>query len=53
LPQTGEALLDDLRNRFGDAIDFAALTDMGPAVGVHGGPGTLIVAVQRVNRAPQ
>lgn len=53
LPQAGEALLDDLRNRFGDAIDFAALTDMGPAVGVHGGPGTLIVAVQRVNRAPQ
>ena len=49
LPAAGAALVEDLRHRFGDdVIEFAALTDMGPAVGVHGGPGTLIVAVHRV-----
>jgi hypothetical protein len=29
-------------------IAWSALTDMGAAIGVHGGPGTLIVAVQRL-----
>ena len=51
LPAAGAALLEDLRRRLGDeVIEFAALTDMGPAVGVHGGPGTLIVAVHRVRK---
>ena len=47
-PEAGAALLEDLQRRFGEAVEFAALTDMGPAVGVHGGPGTLIVAIHRV-----
>jgi len=28
------------------SVEFAHVTDMGPALGVHGGPGTLIVALQ-------
>lgn len=30
-----------------NSVEFCTLTDMGPAIGVHGGPGTLIVAIQR------
>jgi DegV family protein with EDD domain len=33
----------------GDRLEEGRLlTDMGPAIGVHGGPGTLIVALQRI-----
>jgi fatty acid-binding protein DegV len=32
------------------SVEFCAVTDMGPAIGVHGGPGTLVVAVQRLPR---
>jgi DegV family protein with EDD domain len=32
-----------------DRIAWSALTDMGAAIGVHAGPGTLIVAVQRID----
>jgi DegV family protein with EDD domain len=49
--EEGEKLLADLRKAF-DArdVEFATLTDMGAAVGVHGGPGTLIVSIQRQPR---
>lgn len=33
------------------AVEFCALTDMGPAIGVHGGPGTLIVALHRIPKS--
>ena len=32
-----------------ERIVWSALTDMGAAIGVHAGPGTLIVAVQRID----
>ena len=32
----------------GCRIEFCEITDVGTAIGVHGGPGTLIVAVQKV-----
>jgi DegV family protein with EDD domain len=47
--EEGRLLAEELAARFPkDAIDFCVLTDMGPAIGVHGGPGTLIVALQRI-----
>jgi DegV family protein with EDD domain len=35
-----------LRERL-PGVSESAITDLGPALGVHGGPGTLVVAVQR------
>lgn len=35
----------------GCQIEFCEITDVGTAIGVHGGPGTLIVAVQKVRSA--
>jgi len=47
--EEGRLLAEELVDRFPkDAVDFCLLTDMGPAIGVHGGPGTLIVALQRI-----
>ena len=47
--EEGRLLAEELVGRFPkDAVDFCLLTDMGPAIGVHGGPGTLIVALQRI-----
>jgi fatty acid-binding protein DegV len=34
-----------LRERL-PGVSESAITDLGPALGVHGGPGTLVVAVQ-------
>lgn len=46
-PQQGERLIAQLRARLpDDRVEFIELTDMGPAIGVHGGPGTLVVALQ-------
>lgn len=45
-PQAKE-LRDRLLDAFqGCAIEFCEITDVGSAIGVHGGPGTLLVAVQ-------
>ena len=47
--EEGRLLAEELVGGFPkDAVDFCLLTDMGPAIGVHGGPGTLIVALQRI-----
>jgi len=46
--EEGRLLTQELEQRFpAGSVEFCALTDMGPAIGVHGGPGTLIVAVHR------
>ncbi len=48
-PEAGQRLYDELRAAIPpQRIAWSALTDMGAAIGVHGGPGTLIVAVQRL-----
>ena len=48
-PEAGQRLYDELRAAIpSERIVWSALTDMGAAIGVHGGPGTLIVAVQRL-----
>jgi fatty acid-binding protein DegV len=48
-PEAGQRLYDELRATIPpQRIAWSALTDMGAAIGVHGGPGTLIVAVQRL-----
>lgn len=48
-PEAGQQLYDALLAEIGpDRIAWSGLTDMGAAIGVHAGPGTLIVAVQRV-----
>jgi len=48
-PGDGERLVSELRARLPAAqLEFIELTDMGPAIGVHGGPGTLVVAIHRV-----
>jgi DegV family protein with EDD domain len=51
-PQEGQLLAQELEQRFpAGSVEFCALTDMGPAIGVHGGPGTLIVALHRKPKA--
>jgi DegV family protein with EDD domain len=46
--EEGRLLAQELEQRFPAAsVEFCALTDMDPAIGVHGGPGTLIVAIHR------
>jgi len=48
LPTEARLLQEDLLRLIDpDHIEWLEVTDMSPAVGVHGGPGTLIVAVQR------
>ena len=48
-PEDGRRLGEKLRARLPAAsVEFVELTDMGPAIGVHGGPGTLVVAIHRV-----
>lgn len=45
----GRLLADELIAKYPKgSVEFCALTDMGPAIGVHGGPGTLIVALHRM-----
>ena len=52
-PQEGQLLAQELEQRFpAGSVEFCALTDMGPAIGVHGGPGTLIVALHRKPKTP-
>lgn len=47
-PSEAQLLKADLIRLFDPIhIEWIEVTDMSPAVGVHGGPGTLIVAVQR------
>ena len=46
----GQALLQDIRNLKRD-LESIELTSLGTALGVHGGPGLLVVAIQ--DRAPQ
>jgi DegV family protein with EDD domain len=49
-PEAGRQLYDGLMAVLPqDRIAWSALTDMGAAIGVHAGPGTLIVAVQRID----
>jgi len=49
--EEGRLLTQELEKRFpAGSVEFCALTDMGPAIGVHGGPGTLIVAVHRKSK---
>lgn len=51
LLEEGRQLANDLTARLPTgSVEFCAVTDMGPAIGVHGGPGTLIVAIQRCAR---
>ena len=48
-PAEAEKFAEDLRRRLpAESIEWIEITDMSPAVGVHGGPGTLIVAVQSI-----
>lgn len=50
-PEEAQRLADDLRARLpAESIEWIEITEMSPAVGVHGGPGTLIVAIQAVAR---
>ncbi|MFM7396392.1 MAG: DegV family protein [Gammaproteobacteria bacterium] len=53
--EDGRLLAEDLLAKYpSGSVEFCTVTDMGPAIGVHGGPGTLIVALHRVPiRAPQ
>jgi DegV family protein with EDD domain len=47
-PEEGQRLADELAAALpADSVEFCAVTDMGPAIGVHGGPGTLVVAIHR------
>jgi fatty acid-binding protein DegV len=48
-PQDAAELERELRCRF-DNIHRTTITDIGAALGVHGGPGTLIVATQPYSR---
>lgn len=48
-PEDAAELERELRLRF-DNIHRTTITDIGAALGVHGGPGTLIVATQPYNR---
>ena len=51
-PEEGRQLVEDLVAALPPgSVEFCALTDMGPAIGVHGGPGTLVVAIQHQPRA--
>ncbi|MGA0054232.1 MAG: DegV family protein, partial [Steroidobacteraceae bacterium] len=48
LPEEAQRLQADLRKLLDPrCVEWLEITDMSPAVGVHGGPGTLIVAIQR------
>ncbi len=47
--EDAEALEQELRRQF-DNIHRTTITDIGAALGVHGGPGTLIVATQPYSR---
>ena len=48
-PEAGQRLYEELLAAIPrERIAWSALTDMGAAIGVHGGPGTVIVAVQRL-----
>lgn len=50
-PEQGERLMAQLRLRLPpERVEFIALTDLGPAIGVHGGPGTLVVAIHQATR---
>lgn len=50
-PEQGERLMAQLRLRLPpEQVEFIALTDLGPAIGVHGGPGTLVVAIHHATR---
>jgi len=50
--EEGRLLADELVAKYPKgSVEFCALTDMGPAIGVHGGPGTLIVALHRIPKA--
>ena len=49
--EDAEALEQELRRQF-DNIHRTTITDIGAALGVHGGPGTLIVATQPYSRPP-
>jgi len=51
-PEEGRLLADELVSKYPKgSVEFCALTDMGPAIGVHGGPGTLIVALHRIAKS--
>jgi len=47
--ENGRRLADELLAKYpSGSVEFCTVTDMGPAIGVHGGPGTMVVALQRV-----
>lgn len=47
-PEDGQRLAEELVAKLpSGSVEFCSVTDMGPAIGVHGGPGTLIVALHR------
>ena len=48
-PDEAAELEQELRGQF-DNIHRTTITDLGAALGVHGGPGTLIVATQPYTR---
>lgn len=50
--EDGQRLADELVAKLpAGSVEFCAVTDMGPAIGVHGGPGTLIVALHRQRKS--
>jgi uncharacterized protein len=46
-PQAAARLCDELQNRM-PRVEHAFVTEIGMALGVHGGPGTLVVALQGI-----
>lgn len=49
VPEQAQELQIRLQNSFAaNRIELCEITDVGSAIGVHGGPGTLIIAVQKV-----
>ena len=49
-PEDATALLDQLKSRV-PGVSEAFVTEIGTALGVHGGPGTLVVAMQHADIA--
>ncbi|MDJ0916398.1 MAG: DegV family protein [Woeseiaceae bacterium] len=50
-PQDAEVIAETLRGRIDD-IEQLTISELGTAFGVHGGPGTLVVAVQPTRAIP-
>ena len=46
-PKNGEMLLEGLKKTFID-LKFIELYQVGSAIGVHAGPGTLVIGIQEI-----